>query len=87
MKAKKIAFVTKDGKEVSFKKKPGAAGQKKSKAATFKVLEKRLSTMEKAILSYNKSAAKHNENRAKEKKEKKEKVSKKPIVVVDSDSD
>jgi hypothetical protein len=68
-KAKKIVFKTKDGKEVSFKKKPGAAKERKVKG--MKAFEKRLSAMEKAVIQYNSSVQKHREKKEKEKGEKK----------------
>lgn len=50
---KKIVFKTKDGKEVNFVKKPKAAVARVSGKNQMKMLEKRLSSMEKAILHYN----------------------------------
>lgn len=85
MKAKKIVFKTKDGKEVSFKKKPGAAKVKKENK--IKTMEKRLSAMEKAVIQYNKAAAKHNEKKEKAKAKESVKSGKKASSTVDSDSD
>jgi hypothetical protein len=95
MKAKKIAFKTKDGREVSFKKKANGPQEKK----TIKLLEKRLSAMEKAVSHYNASVREHQEKRKNEKKDKKERktidltslmkarsVPKKKVVEADSDS-
>jgi hypothetical protein len=47
--AKKIAFKTKDGKEIAFKSTGGHGKQ----SVRVKQLEKRLSAMEKAVLKYN----------------------------------
>jgi len=55
---KKIAFKTKDGREVSFVKKPKTAG-KAEKGGHMKMFERRLSAMEKAILSYNNAVQAH----------------------------
>lgn len=85
MKAKKIVFKTKDGKEVSFKKKPGGAKVKKENK--MKTMEKRLSAMEKAVIQYNKAAAKHNEKKEKAKAKENMKNAKKVSSAVDSDSD
>ncbi len=93
-KAKKIVFKTKDGKEVSFKKKPGAAKVKKENK--IKTMEKRLSMMEKAVIQYNKSVREHQEKRKEEKKNRKvvdlsslvkTKVGEKKVQARDSDSD
>ena len=65
-KAKKVVFKTKDGKEVSFKKKVGAAAVKKVKA--WDAFERRLAAMEKAVSGYNAAAKAHNEKREAEKK-------------------
>jgi hypothetical protein len=61
MKQGKIAFKTKDGKAVSFK----STGVKQVKAvARVKQLEKRLSAMEKAVLSYNAAVEKRKKEKS-----------------------
>jgi hypothetical protein len=85
MKSKKIVFKTKDGREVSFKKKPGVVKVKKENQ--MKTMEKRLMAMEKAVMKYNKAAVKRNEKVEKVKKEKVKSVKKAQVVEVDSDSD
>ena len=56
---KKIVFKTKDGREVNFVKKPKPAGVRVSGKNQMKMLEKRLSSMEKAILHYNNAVQTH----------------------------
>lgn len=58
--SKKIAFKTKDGKEVSFAPKGKNAAKKK---VHMKSLEKRLTAMEKAILHYNHAVEAHKERK------------------------
>lgn len=59
---KPIVFKTKDGKEVSFVPKPKTAVEKK-KRGQMKLLEQRLTKMEKAILDYNNAVQAHQERK------------------------
>jgi hypothetical protein len=67
MKAQKISFKTKDGRDVMFKKKGNGAKAQK----TIKMMEKRLSAMEKAVMQYNAAVRKREEKSKEEKKVKK----------------
>lgn len=97
MKAQKISFKTKDGRDVTFKKKGNGAKAQK----TMKMMEKRLSAMEKAVMQYNAAVRKREEKPKEEKKGKKvvdltslvkpnvkpKVVAKKKAIEIGSDSD